>query len=70
MLHEYFEEESSNVVATVPCCDVCEMSQKVVDCQNEVKAVLQVVNEIPRSGERKVRNNQNLDVGSRLDCPK
>ena len=43
------------MVATVACCDVCEMSQKVVDRQNEVKAVLQVVKEIPGSGERKVR---------------
>ena len=50
------------MVATVPCCDVCEMSQKMVDCQNEVKAVLQVVKEIPGSGERKVRNNQDLAV--------
>ena len=34
---------------------MCKISQKVVDCQNEVKAVLQVVREIPRSGKCKVR---------------
>ena len=52
---EYFGEVKANDPA-YPCCDVCESSNTVMmsDCCCEIKAVVQAINDLPNSGEKKV----------------
>jgi len=51
---EYFGEEFKANDPAYPCCDVCKSSTTLSDCFYEVKAVIQAVNDLPNSGEKKV----------------
>lgn len=56
MILEYFNETASNNEVSVKgqCCDVCSQADTVemVDCQKEITAIAQVVEEIPNVGEK------------------
>ena len=58
LILEYFEEPCSSEVTEVmgQCCDVCSLTSdtEVVDCQREISAIVQTVEEIPNVGEKKV----------------
>ena len=55
VLLEYFGEDAT---ANDPCCDVCELSStSTSDYSCEIRAVVQVVDELPTSGEKKVFRN-------------
>ena len=51
---EYFGEEFKANDPAYPCCDVCKSSTTLSDCFYEVKAVIQAVNDLQNSGEKKV----------------
>ena len=51
---KYFGEDVSAAVAEEECCDVCVGQPEMVDYQDEVLAVIKVVQEIPGYGEQKV----------------
>jgi len=51
---EYFGEEVKASDPAYPCCDVCESSKTMSDYRCEMKAVIQAVNDLPNSGEKKV----------------
>ena len=54
ILLEYFGEDSDFCSQSSPCCDVCESPPKLEDYSEEIKAVIQAVEELPASGEKKV----------------
>lgn len=57
-LLEYFEEKPNHEVPQhTKCCDVCSETerQEMVDCVEEITILLQAIQEISESGERKVR---------------
>ena len=58
MVLEYFNEATSKDEVSVKgqCCDVCSQADAVemVDCQKQIAAIAQVVEEIPNVGEKKV----------------
>lgn len=54
VLLEYFGEDTSTLTPSSICCDVCESPQLVSDQSEEIKAVLQVVDQLPTSGEKRV----------------
>ena len=54
---QYFEEDSVSASHSGECCDVCEISAMDDDLQDfrqEMVIILQVVQELPGNGERKV----------------
>ena len=56
MLLEYFGEETKITGSPHPCCDVCDVTQTEIDCSPELKAITEVVNELPGTGEKKVHS--------------
>ena len=54
VLLEYFGEEATVNDISYRCCDVCESSNTTSDQSYEIKAVIQAVNDLPNSGEKKV----------------
>lgn len=51
---EYFGEGPLTCETPNQCCDICESASTMVNCLPEIKAVIQAVNELPGSGEKKV----------------
>ena len=59
MVLEYFGENSENYETSGQCCDICKsLSAVMVDCLPEMQAVVQAVNELPGSEEKKVSQVQ------------
>ena len=56
MILEYFGEKVKANDPAYRCCDVCESSNAVTmsDYCCEIKAIIQAVNDLPNSGEKKV----------------
>ena len=54
---EYFGEEPVIWENTNLCCDVRAFSQDTVNCLPEIEVIIQAVDELPSSGEKKERSN-------------
>ena len=52
---EYFGEDPVTSETAKQCCDICESSLSSVNCLPEIEAVIQAVNELPGTGEKKVK---------------
>ena len=50
---EYFDENPENCETSGQSCDICESSPIMVNQLPEMKAVVQAVNELPNSAEKK-----------------
>ena len=55
VLLEYFDQDTSDLVCTGHCCDVCVATTEEKDMQDEMKAVVQGVQSLTNKGEKKVR---------------
>lgn len=55
MILDHFEEYKQKPKINGQCCDVCSRSEEFsIDCKEEVAAILQVVNDFPNKGSKKV----------------
>ena len=52
MILEYFKEPESNAIMDGDCCDVCSETEiEIIDCGEEIAAILKVVKDFPNKGE-------------------